>query len=440
METKRLLARRWAALPIVLLGAVAVAAAQAGSGQVRPLEVRTATQSEQAPDVSEPSEASTAPEPGVGQRTERNRLRPVAQGGAGLKRVFTPQGGQSPEFAAEQEQWRARLVSDDLELRERGFDDLVDRARSDDRLRLMLQEWSVDTSSPDLAWTARLALRQLDCLGPSFQRTVPGFGAAPFGGNPLGGDLFREMERLFGDPSRFGGPHGEWPFGSEWRQSIDRFLQGVGPGSLSIPRAGSSGTAQSKSYQLEVGPDGVRCEVRDCVDGREETRTYEADTYEQLLEANPELREFMGVRRGVAGAAQPDGSMRAPSEDVATPDGAVRTDILGIRFGRPEAARAAEIGLPWGRGVLVERVLPGTIASTIGLLRGDVIVDINGKLIIDGDDISAALAARQPTQELRLTVENDRSQRRELVWRPDRAVGLTPEKDARAARPESGQR
>ena len=57
--------------------------------------------------------------------------------------------------------WKKRLADSDLERRESAFDDVVERARGDRDLRNALEQTAQATDAPELAWTARMALREL---------------------------------------------------------------------------------------------------------------------------------------------------------------------------------------------------------------------------------------------------------------------------------------
>ena len=61
--------------------------------------------------------------------------------------------------------WKAALTEPDLDRREERFEHLVRRFADVDAARAALKDWSEDLSEPELAWTARLALRELRRAG-----------------------------------------------------------------------------------------------------------------------------------------------------------------------------------------------------------------------------------------------------------------------------------
>lgn len=339
---------------------------------------------------------------------------------SGLQRVYVP--SQDPSAPAlvpvDRAAWQKRLSVTDLDARERALDEVIELARSNDHARLMLEEWSLDQLDVELAWTARMALRDLKRAGTRPERSVPPAVQSPFQ------DLSREIEEMMlqlHDPMF--APRGV---------DLDRLFGGFGRG---IDRDWSSifapgmqgGVDESKRFSLQVAPDGVRCELFECIDGQEVKREYEADSYEELLELYPELQEhleagdgsgFPTIRFGTPGSGFLRGT---PLEELQRQSPALqpnRTDRLGIEASTPDANRVAELGLAEGQGMLVERILTNSIASAVGIRRGDLVIEMNGQAIFDGADIRRVLAERPEKEELKVVVINRRDQRRELVWKP----------------------
>jgi hypothetical protein len=85
--------------------------------------------------------------------------------GARLSRVEEQQGRQAVD-PWERESWRGKLSASDLDQREHAFEQLLDAARRDPEARAKLELWSEDGTDTEFAWTARLALRELERAGP----------------------------------------------------------------------------------------------------------------------------------------------------------------------------------------------------------------------------------------------------------------------------------
>jgi hypothetical protein len=306
--------------------------------------------------------------------------------------------------------WRSKLVHADLEQRERDFERLLDLARRDRAVRDALETWSRETGEPDLAWTSRLALRELE-------RAPRRLSAAPFGGSPEWLDLqsrFGDLQQQFGDvDSMF----------SELQAELDTLFRngpGFAPGTPGTPGFQGHGRSQSESFSLEVGPDGVVAKVTEDVDGEKKTREYKAGTLEELLEANPELRDRIQVGAhgprafGGHGFFTPQRQGRLFGGDAGT----LPTDKLGVEVTTPSAERVENLGIEMGLGLHVDRTVPGTIAEVLGIRRGDVLVEINGIAINGREDIAAALRERRPDQPVSVVLFDGKDQRRTLTWNP----------------------
>jgi hypothetical protein len=307
------------------------------------------------------------------------------------------QGESVASFDAER--WRKELVAGDLDQRQASYEELVQLARRDPAARAALEEWS--QGNDELAWTSRLALRELG-RGPrggrSFRQLDPLAGGgfdnwldAPLGGQgmdhrQLFEDLERRLDELFGSQ---GGTN-------------------VLPAPPAAPAPGSPGQgmrSQSETFQLESTPGGVKVHVEEKdQDGNTQSRDYEAKDMQELLQRYPELRGHIGtqgtppmelgdLRKELGTLRDRLHSMRqlgAPDAEANRGDTSAQempTDVLGIY---PGAAAEA------GEGLLVERIEPGTIAKAIGIQRGDKILEINGTQISDASDVTRVLRERQP--------------------------------------------
>lgn len=313
------------------------------------------------------------------------------------------------------EAWQAELTDPSLERREASYERLLVAAARDPQARAALEDWASDEARPDLAWTARLALRELD-RAPRGGRQRSG-SAAP----PSAGRFFapRAPGRAFAQPiDPFGDAFGGFDFGA----FEDRLHELLSEPSFGLQWAPGDGTTRGESFQLEQGPDGVRVEIGTDVDGRRETRTYEGESLEKLLEANPELRDRIGSVHVDTGSTRDaiDRMLDDLRSGNAVPGhtGKVRTDVLGVMM-REAADREESLpGVPDGVGLLVERIVPKTIAEVLGVRRGDVLVDLNGSELRTGADVSRVLGERAPDQAVELTLVDGQGERRTLVWKP----------------------
>jgi hypothetical protein len=276
------------------------------------------------------------------------------------------------------EEWRARLTDLDLARREQAFERLIQAVRQDPSLAGILHELAADAAHPELAWTARLALREL-ARAPAF--------AFP--------DLLHA-------PGLFHSPGLSWP---------QELWPGLG-GALSMPLTGGSAF---ESFQFSQDQEGVSIRVETETNGQRETKTYKGETLEEILEANPELAKKLSTGRSALQRA-PGFAPWAPRSEPEAP-APLRTDKLGVIVREPTAAERGRAGLSQG-GLAVDHVAPGTIAEVLGLRPGVILVEINGQAIDTKEALSAALAERAPEGELRLTLFDVFGRRQTRTWRP----------------------
>lgn len=352
---------------------------------------------------------------------------------APLSRVFEPADDQPAAANAAQapdqrtsadalDAWRTRLTERDLALRERHFEQLIADARKDVELRAALEDWAADDAAGELAWTARLALRELEA-------------------SPLGWLGARGM------PQDASGFEFDAPFDPRaWIEALEQRhgALGLGLGQPISPLTPGSTTSESaESFSLSVGPDGVKCEVTRKVDGHEETQEYTAESIDALLDAHPQLRDKLRVG-GLSLGADLHGQLdlgqnlealqrgfslrlgpRRRAQGWIDPlrNSEVRTDILGVVV-EPLASGEKAGDAPAGVGVRIERVEPDTIAGSMGLQRGQVLIELNGAPIKSRDDITAEIVKRAADGALEAVVIDRWGQRRTHTWKPDTARRL----------------
>ncbi|MFN0009817.1 MAG: PDZ domain-containing protein [Planctomycetota bacterium] len=337
-----------------------------------------------------------------------------------LTRVVPQDATREDSGAFDSDEWKQQLTAQDLEAREAAFGRLAAKARHDAAARKALEDWSRNESDAGLAWTSRLILREAD----------RGAGTGMQGGAWQPWNRFRQdfdfggFARRFEDlDSMFGDLRTEW----------DELLKNLpNPSSR-----GATGTESAESMTLESGPDGVTCKITTKVDGQEETREYTANSMEELLEANPELRPKLGSggpmvwtfpdvggrsriltpRRDTGGGLriiprEPLGLAEVPGH-AADP----RTDRLGIFCTPVDGDESSKLGLATGEGLHVDSVQPGSIASILGLRAGDVVVEVNGTTIRSSEDVKKVLAERAEGAEVRVAVVGSEG-RRTLAWKP----------------------
>jgi hypothetical protein len=297
------------------------------------------------------------------------------------------------------EVWKRRLAETDLERREKSLDGLLRRARLDPVARAFLEELARDGAGGELAWTARLALRE---LGRARFPLQAGPGPAPFGIEPLTGAPFGGMQRM--------------------QELMNEFFAQEGFGHV-LPRARHPGAAPThgRSVQLEQRDGRAVLRVTEIVDGKEDIRRYEGASLEEILTAHPELREELG---GLSLQLAPGSPLlrRFPAQIESgvplLPQGRSRpvfTDRLGVVVHPLEAAQARELGLEGG--LLVERSVSESYAHLLGIGPGAILLELDGVPLRAGEDIERRMKERGADDALSLVWIDELGQRQAKTWR-----------------------
>lgn len=344
---------------------------------------------------------------------------PTPAAGGGLTRVSTaPAQAGANEF--DRAAWRAKLGGRDLAARERAFDEVVELARRDPAARAALEEWSTAEGDGDLAWTSRLALREVERAsrknaGPRLRARTPDA--------PDWRDLREQMSDL---QRRFGGMDSMF---DSLQRELDELMQDDGTQVSPAPGGASS---HAQTFTLQSGPDGVEVRVQENENGKVEEKTYTAKTLDELYAAHPELRDRVQLRAhaGLGRLFAPRTGTRMPlvPQDDDAPFGGTPFDgpaqpllvtpsgpRLGIMAAPVDEAEAKALGIEAGVGLAVKSVLPGTFAEQLGLQAGDVLVELDGAAIASRDDVAKVLAARKDGDELRATVVDGKGHKRKLT-------------------------
>jgi hypothetical protein len=188
-----------------------------------------------------------------------------------------------------------------------------------------------------------------------------------------------------------------------------------------------SGVAKGQSMSMQMGPDGVRVEVKTRNEkGEEESKVYEAPDLQTFKQKYPDvlpehglgfgfsfggpgLRDGLRVWRGDTGG-QPLHLFTWPAprshdlkdqdlddHDLAQPDAAPQVlPPAGKRLGvvvKPEIPQQVRDYLGIKGGLMVEQVQDGTLASALQLEAGDIVLDIAGTKIANTADVQQALGA-----------------------------------------------
>lgn len=308
--------------------------------------------------------------------------------------------------------WRERLLQGDLELRELAFEELIQRISRCAEGQRVMQEWA-QGSEPELAWSARLALRELR-RSPSVRWIHVADLSAPPLTQPNAGHIETS------EPSDSGLHLRHFPGLVE-----GMFAQGGGlslhrPRTWTLPPAHvhelptPKGVEGRQGYSLRMGEGGVSLEIVQQLAEDETRRTFTGANLEQILEANPELRALLQVRSHSEGS--PHALMIGGV--IVTNGRQPAGDYLGVECEPLSAERARLLEIDPSCGLVVERMMPGSIAACIELQRGDVLLELNGRKLRTSADLRAAIHGAVDKGRVVVRLVDGEGQTRTLSWEP----------------------
>lgn len=330
-------------------------------------------------------------------------------------------GKESREPRAQEEQRDVKGLIRDL-----GDDSYKVRLDAERQLRALgekavdaLKAAAEDTGDPEVQWRARRLLRQIqqgDDGGLRRRPDRPDPSDRPWGwtpNRPRTGfpDLDETFERLFRDLERDFGmdiPRRRF-FQDDFFQDLQQQMEDMRERMQSGMQGG-----EGRSMSMQMGPDGVRVEVKTKnEDGEEETKVYEAPDLETFREKYPGVLENQGLggfrfQFGPGGRLWDDrllprGFLTPPN---VTPQPLAPTPPTLVA--PPEGKRlGVMVREEPDVGLYVEEVQEGTLAERLGIEAGDVVVKIGETTIREVADVQDALGAIDAGETVRVEVDRD---------------------------------
>jgi hypothetical protein len=282
---------------------------------------------------------------------------------------------QSFEQVFQASEWRERLSQRDLNAREQSYAELLELARKDARIADEVRAWS--RGQDELAWSARLLLRELDRRGArgAFRTfRTDGWGDMQERMHERMQDLQQRMERLREDVER----------------DFGRAFEREGPM-----------TRQQRQVETRQDPNGARVEVRTRTgNGPEEVKVYEGRTLDEIYQAHPELEAENALKDQLA---PPSRMPMVPDRRVLQP--MQQRSVLGVMC------------QPKDGGLQIEEVVDGSIAAQVGLRAGDVLLELNGTPVPSREEVARVLQDRRPGEDLVIVIQDANGKRRTLTHR-----------------------
>jgi len=286
---------------------------------------------------------------------------------------------QSFEQVFQASEWRERLSQRDLNAREQSYAELLELARKDARIADEVRAWS--RGQDELAWSARLLLRELDRRGArGALRTfrTDGWGDMQERMHERMQDLQQRMERL--------------------REEVERDF------GRAFEREGPM-TRQQRQVETRQDPNGARVEVRTRTgNGPEEVKVYEGRTLDEIYQAHPELEAENALKDQLA----------PPSRMPMVPD---RRVLQPVQQPMQQRSVLGVMCQPKDGGLQIEEVVDGSIAAQVGLRAGDVLLELNGTPVPSREEVARVLQDRRPGEDLVIVIQDANGKRRTLTHR-----------------------
>lgn len=328
------------------------------------------------------------------------------------------------------ESWVQDLGSANFDDREIATQKLLDLGT---RALPFLEKAIKGSKDSEVRWNAKRLMREIRESGrpvPKAPRSSQG------GGSPDGRmeDLMRQMERQQEEMRRMMDEHFRWLREGQDSDPWDLFTEPDSGHSLGIDelherlreleeKLGPQGGGElrsGQSFSLRQGPEGIRLEIQETVDGKEEKKVYEAKSIEEFREKYPEIAQRYGVGGNSIGgfrfhfgqtprwrSIRPEGNWRSPLTPQVPElpwELPPSTERLGVEVDIVEPSLAAFLDLPEGVGLLVRRIEKGSLAEKMGVREKDVLLGINEKEIRRRDTILSTLRGLEPGAEISLQI------------------------------------
>ncbi len=175
-----------------------------------------------------------------------------------------------------------------------------------------------------------------------------------------------------------------------------------------------------ESCTMEICEDGsVKASVsRTDENGKSVEHIYESDSIDEFKKDHPDIVEKFGldgftfgfnVPRSRLGRLLDEGSKGFDERSLQAfiaPERIEKRKMLGIYIdpNGPDTVLRNQLDLEPGQGIIIQKVLPGSFASEIGLKTYDIILAVNGKSVGSADQIGAALSSVESGDEVMVTI------------------------------------
>lgn len=307
------------------------------------------------------------------------------------------------------EQWIQRLGAERPAQRKAAEDALAEFGAA---ARSALEAAAEDHEDPEVRWRARRLLRNLDAPAERgrLRRVAP---------DRAGPDVDRDGEDESGSNRAlrrtFEGFRGFEELEQQMedlRRQIEEMQRGFGaPGRQGVP-FGGFWNGSEPSTSMQIGPDGVRIEIREGEGPDAKRKVYEAPDVETFREKYPEVaKQFLDAQGrwnmpGLGGGRVPRIDLRGPlgwlRQGESAPEALpivppaaeappAEGERLGIYVADLDPAVREFLGVEPEIGLLVERIEPNSLAAELQIRAKDVVLKIGETTLRSTMDVRAAL-------------------------------------------------
>ena len=266
-----------------------------------------------------------------------------------------------------------------------------------------LKKAAKDHDDPEVQWRAKRLLERVQNDSATAKEKTDDWTLPPLWKprdlSSMFGSVFDRLEDDFGFDVPRRSFFNDSFFGDlrEQMKSLEERLRDAGD-------TGAGINGKSQGLQMRVGPDGVRVEVREEDESGESTvRTYEAPDLDTFRDKYPEVaKQYLG-RDGEAFTWRLDPKeffsglpiLGFPADATADQGRALGVSVRSIG-----SDLRAFLGIDDARGLLVEEVMPDSLASKLKIEPRDVILDVEGKAVGSVRDVRRALKAADSSVEV----------------------------------------
>jgi serine protease Do len=159
--------------------------------------------------------------------------------------------------------------------------------------------------------------------------------------------------------------------------------------------------------------------------------------------------EVIGINTAIAttnqryqgyGFAVPVNLLKVVAQDLIE-NGEVRRGYIGVSISAVDPTTGKAMGLKEGKGVFVQRVIPGGAGDRAGVQTEDIILSVDGKEVNEANELQATVATKRPGDVVTLKIWRDKKEiEKKVTLRPreeDRNVASTGDPGDEPEKPET---